>query len=177
MPFLIPHGYRRHWGLREKSSDESILSTISYSWNLLLLNFSQIIRLKYLSIFPPNSVIWPGIQLNTASAFELISLQVAISNRVMSRSSPTACYLLHVTVMRVISNGIQSKNLKVLLVRLGAFSCSDEAHCSSTSIFNWDFKGWNFLNCARTQCLRCLTDQRVGCVFRILNANSLSSSK
>lgn len=136
VPFLIPHGYRQHRGLREKSSDESILSAISYSWNLLLLNFSQIIRLKYLSIFPSNSVIWPGIQLNTASAFELISLQVAISNRVMSRGNPTACYLLHVNVMRVISNGIQSKNLKVLLVRLGAFSCSGEAHCSSTSTFS-----------------------------------------
>lgn len=65
-----PRSYLLHRARRAESCDESILPTISYSWNLLLLNFSQIIRLKYLSIFPPNSVIWPGIQLNTDSAFE-----------------------------------------------------------------------------------------------------------
>ena len=98
---------------------------------------------------------------------------MAISNRVMSRGSPTACYLLHVNVMRVISNGIQSKNLKVLLVRLGAFSCSDEAHCSSTLTFSTRIsKDGIFKNVHVRNGLYCLTDQIVACIFRILNSNS-----
>lgn len=62
----------------------------------------------------------------------------------MSRGNPTACYLLHVSVMRVISNGIQSGNLKVLFVRLGAFSCSDEPHYSSTLTFQLRFQRMEF---------------------------------
>lgn len=126
--------------------------------------------------FPPNSVIWPGIQLNTASALEQISSQVAISNRVMSRGDPTAGSSSTLTWWRWFQMSF-NQNVFIFIDEVGGFFIFRWGlQPLDFDIFNKDFKGWNFKTCARTPWSKSPHGAN-GCVFRMLNANSFSFSK